>query len=120
MFEVSVSTTFDADHAVTISGIEETSHTHNWRVVAVVSGEQLDEDGLLIDFLQLQSDLEQVVSTIRNTNLNTNPSLQGNNPSTEYVAMHIATELAKKVKSPARLTSITLTEAPNCIATYRP
>ncbi len=120
MFEVSVSTTFDAQHAVTISGIDETPHTHNWHVVAVVSGEQLDVDGLLIDFLQLQSDLEVAISTIRDTNLNTNPALQSNNPSTEFIAMYIATELAKRVKSPARVTSITLTEAPNCIATYRP
>jgi 6-pyruvoyltetrahydropterin/6-carboxytetrahydropterin synthase len=120
MFEVSVSTSFHAKHAVSISGVDEEPHYHDWKVTAVVSGEQLDNDGLLVDFIQLQSDLAQVINTIRDTNLNTNSALKGNNPSTEYVAMYIAIELGKKVKSPARVACITLTEAPNCIATYRP
>jgi 6-pyruvoyl-tetrahydropterin synthase len=119
MFEVSVSTSFPAVHAVTISGVEETPHSHDWKVLAVVSCDALDSDNLLIDFLQLESDLENVVARLRDTDLNANPVLQGNNPSTEFVAMYIATELAKKVNSPACLDSIALTEAPNCIATYR-
>ena len=119
MFEVSVSTSFLAQHAVTISGVEETPHSHDWKVLAVVSCDALDSDNLLIDFLQLESDLENVIAPLSNTDLNENPALKGNNPSTEFVAMYIATELAKKVKSPAHLESIALTEAPNCIATYR-
>ena len=119
MFEVSVSTSFPAKHAVTISGIEEAPHYHDWKVLAVVSGDSLDSDKLLIDFLQLESDLEKIIAPLRDSDLNTNPVLQGNNPSTEFVAMYIANELVKKVKSPAHLDSITLTEAPNCTATYR-
>ena len=119
MFEVSVSTSFPAEHAVMIAGIDETPHSHVWNVVAVVTGEKLDNDALLVDFLQLQSDLNEVVAPLRETNLNTNEVLQHKNPSTEIVAMYIATELKKRVKSPASLASITLTEAPNCIATYR-
>ena len=120
MFEFSVSSSFHAQHAISILGVDEKTHNHNWKVTASVSGENLDRDGLLVDFIQLQSDLEDVIKTIRDTNLNTNPVLHGSNPTTEYVAKYIATELAKRVKSPARLSSITLTEAPNCIAIYRP
>ena len=119
MFEVSVSSSFPAQHAVTIAGVDEIPHSHDWKVLAVVSGESLDNDELLVDFLQLHAALEEVLATIRETDLNSNPVLQGKNPSTEYVAMYIATELTKKVKSPSRLASITLTEAPNCTATYR-
>ncbi len=119
MFEVSVSTSFVAEHSVTISGVKEDSHSHDWKVVATVSGETLDEDGLVVDFLALQNYLEQVVDNLRNTNLNCNPVLEDKNPTTEHVARYIATELANKVKSPAHLLSITLTEAPNCTATYR-
>jgi|TARA_B100000315_G_C14438741_1_gene523707 6-pyruvoyltetrahydropterin/6-carboxytetrahydropterin synthase len=119
MFEVSVSASFVAEHSVTISGVKENAHSHNWNVVATVSGEKLDEDGLVVDFLALQNDLEQVVAALRETNLNCNPVLDDKNPTTEHVAMYIATELTNKVKSPARLLSIKLTEAPNCTATYR-
>jgi 6-pyruvoyltetrahydropterin/6-carboxytetrahydropterin synthase len=119
MFDVSVSDSFIAQHAVTICGVEETPHEHDWQVNAIVSRNTLNEDGLVIDFLQLQKDLNDVLSILDGTNLNTNSVLGGKNPSTEIVAMYIAGELAKRVPSPARLTCIELTEAPNCIATYR-
>jgi len=119
MFDVSVSDSFIAQHAVTIDGVEEIQHEHDWKVTAVVSGETLDVDGLVVDFLQLQKDLREVVGALVDTNLNTNAVLDGKNPSTEIVAMYIATELAKRVPSPARLYCVELTEAPNCIATYR-
>ena len=42
MFEVSVATSFHAIHAVTIAGVEETPHEHDWKVVASVQGDKLD------------------------------------------------------------------------------
>ncbi len=119
MFEVSVADSFIAKHAVTIAGVDETPHEHDWQVVAIVGNETLDDDGLVVDFLQLEESLKTILSTLDGTDLNTNSALQGKNPSTEIVAMYIAKELEKRVVSPARLLSIHLTEAPNCIATYR-
>lgn len=119
MFEVSVAGSFIAIHAVTISGVDETPHEHDWQVTAVVGNETLDDDGLVVDFLQLEASLQAVLATLAGTDLNTNGVLNGMNPSTEIVAKYIATELIKRVPSPARVLSIMLTEAPNCIATYR-
>jgi 6-pyruvoyltetrahydropterin/6-carboxytetrahydropterin synthase len=119
MFEVSVAGSFLAKHAVTIAGVDETPHEHDWQVTAIVGNETLDDDGLVVDFLQLEASLEEVLATLEGTDLNTNDVLNGKNPSTEIVAQYIANELIKRVPSPARLLSIVLTEAPNCIATYR-
>lgn len=119
MFEVSVETSFIAVHAVTIDGVEETPHEHDWKVVASVRGDKLDDDGLLVDFLDLQRELEQVVSPFRNVNLNQCQALHGQNPTAEQVALYIATQLQDKVKGTATLSAVRVTEAPNCIATYR-
>ena len=54
MYNVQVLTTFEASHAVTIAGIPEEPHQHNWKVRASLQGERLDSDGLLIDFIQIE------------------------------------------------------------------
>ena len=120
MFEISVETSFVAVHAVTIDGVEEAPHEHNWKVVASVRGDKLDNDGLLVDFLELQRGLEQVVSPFRNVNLNQCAQLNGNNPTAEQVAWYIATQLQDQVQAPSTISAVRVTEAPDCIATYRP
>ena len=54
MYEISVETSFLAVHAITIDGIEETPHKHDWKVVASVQSDTLDNDDLVVDFLDLQ------------------------------------------------------------------
>jgi len=120
MFEISVETSFRAVHAVTVGGVEETPHEHDWKVVASVQGDKLDDDGLLVDFLDLQLELEKAVSPFHNVDLNQCPVLDGQNPTAEQVARYIATQLKDKVRAPATLSSVRVTEAPHCIATYRP
>ena len=65
MYEIAVNCTFNATHAVTVGGVQEELHDHDWRVVATVAGESLDEEGLLIDFLELQRLLNAAVSPMR-------------------------------------------------------
>ena len=120
MFEVSVATSFQATHAVTITGVEETPHEHDWKVVASVKGDNLDEDGLLVDFLELQRRLDEIVAPLLHADLNQCPEMDGKNPTTEHVAWYIAKQLQDNVKAPAILSSVRVTESPNCIATYRP
>ena len=51
-FEVSVSASFRARHAVaTPSGPLEPPHEHDWRVEAVYRADALDADGFVVDFL---------------------------------------------------------------------
>ena len=120
MFEVSVATSFHAIHAVTIAGVEETPHEHDWKVVASVQGDKLDEDGLLVDFLDLQRRLEEIVAPFLHADLNQCPEMDGQNPTAEHVAWYIAKQLQENVIAPTILSSVRVTEAPNCIATYRP
>lgn len=118
MFRVSVSTSFNATHAVTIQGVEEIPHNHEWGVVVVLEGESLDDDGLLIDFIEIEQLLEHTIEPFRDSNLNTTTTLGGDNPSAERVALYIGNSMLEQIKEPIRIQSVTVTEAPNCQATY--
>ena len=118
MFEVSVETSFVATHAVTMNGIDEDPHSHDWKVVLTVQGDSLDNDGLLVDFLDLEKQLEEAVAPLNDVNLNSCAVLNKQNPSTERIACYIASCI--NVSPPAQITSVTVTEAPHCKATFKP
>ena len=118
MFRVSVSTSFNATHAVTTRGVEEIPHSHDWNVVVSLEGESLDEDGLLIDFLEIERMLEDTIKPLRDSNLNTTATLGSENPSAERVAVYIGDAMREQVNESVRIQSVTVTEAPNCQATY--
>ncbi len=130
-------------------GVLEPLHWHDWRVEVVVAGENLDADGVLCDFHEIEEHLSAVVAPFQNTNLNHVPpfgALAGGvgvgvakpdlNPSAEHVARHIAqslqahlaTRLAKCPKTlqgaareegGVRVESVSITEAEGCVAVYR-
>ena len=120
MFRVCVSTSFDATHAVTIQGIDETPHSHNWKIVATLEGTTLDDDELLIDFLEVEKILDSIIAPFKTANLNTVDVLEGKNPSTELVALYIGEALCKQIQDPIQVQSVVVTEAPNCKAIYYP
>lgn len=118
MFSIRVSTSFNAVHAVTINGVEETPHDHQWQVAVVIEGKSLDEDCVLTDFLDVESRLEIIIAPLSESNLNTVDVLEHNNPSAEQVALYIGEAMSKQFQGDTRVQSVTVTEAPNCQATY--
>ncbi len=118
MFSIQVSTSFNAVHAVTINGVEETPHDHHWKVSVVVEGKSLDKDCVLIDFLDVESRLEMIVAPLSESNLNIVEVLECKNPSAEQVALYIGKAMSKQFHGNTRVQSVTVTEAPNCQATY--
>lgn len=123
MYEITVQTEFCAAHALMISGQREPVHGHNWKVAAVIAGAALDGDGLLCDFHTVEDVLKEIVSPFDNNNLNAcEPFSKGVNPSAELVAKHIADEMAERLDAAlrphARVASVSVTEAPGCVAKY--
>ncbi|MBN8596847.1 MAG: 6-carboxytetrahydropterin synthase [Planctomycetes bacterium] len=124
MYEITVQTEFCAAHALVIGGQREKLHGHNWKVKAVIAGGSLDPDGLLCDFHTCEEVLQDICQPFHNENLDDRePFINGVNPSAEHVARYIATELASRLdealKPHAHVSSVSVTEAPGCIATYR-
>lgn len=121
MFELSIQAEFSAAHAIRIKGRPEPLHGHNWRITAVVAGERLDADGLLIDFHVVERALKILAAALDNRTLNDLPPFSaGLNPTAENVAKHLADSLSTHLPTTAPLLSLTVTEAPGCAATYRP
>lgn len=132
MFSISIQTQFSAAHAILIRGVRESLHGHDWRVVAVISGGVLDPDGLLVDFHAVERELCAITEPFRNTNLNECTPFDRVNPTAEEIARHIGdrllshleTRLPRDPKTDLSaqwfVDSVSVTEAPNCVATYRP
>ncbi|MBO6512530.1 MAG: 6-carboxytetrahydropterin synthase [Phycisphaerales bacterium] len=122
MFTIQVTHEFCAAHALHILGADEPIHGHNFVTTATIAGQTLDDDGLLCDFHTVQAQLIDICHPFTNQNLNDTPPFDSLNPTAELIAKHIADELAGRLDaslSPhAQVHSVTITEAPNCKATY--
>jgi len=122
MFEITVQAEFCAAHTITINKHEEPIHGHNWRVTAAVTADRLDHDGLLCDFHLVERELQAIIAPFINNNLNDIHPFTSLNPTAEHVAMHIGDQLAEKLDghlaNNARVTRVSITEAPGCVATY--
>ena len=118
MFSIRVSTSFNAVHAVTINSVEETPHDHQWKVEVVIEGNSLDKDCVLINFIDVENRLAMIIAPLSGSNLNTVDVLEYKNPSAEQVALYIGEAMSKQFHGDTRVQSVTVTEAPNCQATY--
>jgi 6-pyruvoyl-tetrahydropterin synthase len=132
--QIEINAHFSAAHAITMGGVVEPLHGHDWHVTAVIEGPGLDGDGLLVDFHWLQNELAAIIGPFQNQNLNqAEPFVFGLNPTAELVARHIAHSLSDRLatwsqKQPKdqasrhglRLARVRVTEAVGCAATYVP
>lgn len=123
MFEVTIEQTFAAGHALrNYHGKCENVHGHNYRCQLTVEGSQLDETGLLMDFVLLKKALQCVIDRLDHTWLNDFPPFDELNPSAENIAKYIYDEVTKGIRANAdvRLGSVRLWETDTSSATYRP
>lgn len=118
MYLIRIERVFSAAHSISIGGVQETVHGHNWPVCATVAGPSLDADGLLVDFHALEQSLEAIIGRFHNQNLNTSVPFDKINPTAELVAQFIAVELAQSLPSGVHLHSVSVGEAPGCTAVY--
>jgi 6-pyruvoyltetrahydropterin/6-carboxytetrahydropterin synthase len=123
MFELIVTRTISAAHAIVIRGVREPLHGHDWRVRVCVRGADLDSEGLLVDFHAVEQALEAAVGRFHNRNLNEIPPFDKVNPTAENVAMHIGgvvtTELKPHVRAGVAVDWVAITEAIGCEAIWR-
>ena len=121
MWEIRVESTFSASHAIRYpNGEVEELHDHDWNVEVRYAGSRLDDHGLLVDFVQAKHDLDSVLKKLEGTNLNTNPVLDGGNPTAEQVARFIFADLQHATNGADNCVGVLVEEAPGCKACYFP
>lgn len=120
MFELKVITHFAAAHQLKMVAQKcENLHGHNWKVEACLSGEKLNEAGVLIDFGEVKEYLNDIILQLDHKFLNELEFFKGDNPSSEKIAVFIAKELGKKINTQeVKVTRITTWESENASATY--
>ena len=121
MYEIEVSAAFEAAHF--IDGYEGKCarlHGHNWEVVAVVRGEQLDKLGMLIDFKILKAELKKVLDEFDHRFLNELATFAEENPTAENLARKIFQQLAtsKIFSGSTKLYAVKVHESPSSCVTY--
>jgi 6-pyruvoyltetrahydropterin/6-carboxytetrahydropterin synthase len=124
MFEVTVEQTFAAAHALrNYKGGCETLHGHNFRVQVVISGERLDDTGMLVDFIDVKNLMGKVMARLDHQNLNEVAPFDVQNPSAENIAEYICkgmTDGLVNTPVPVRIREVKVWETDIQSATYRP
>ena len=118
VFELILTSSFSAAHALVIQGVREPVHGHDWQVEATFSGNELDEDGMLCDFHALEQRLEAIIAPFRTADLNAAEAFKDLNPSAELVARHIGMSLQEGLPQGVCLDRLSVTEAPGCKAVW--
>jgi 6-pyruvoyltetrahydropterin/6-carboxytetrahydropterin synthase len=122
MFEVTIEQTFAAGHALrNYRGKCENVHGHNYRCQVTVEGHDLDQIGLLVDFVTLKKTLQTVIDRLDHQWLNEFPPFDVLNPSAENIAKYIYDEVNKGLYmyGVVKLASVRLWETDTSSATYR-
>ena len=128
MYEITVSKTFSAAHALRLpDGTFETLHGHDWAVKVTAAGTELDAMECVMDFHVLVAAVDAVIAPWQNENLNgcapfrgATPAVPKVNPSAERVAWWIGEEVKKALPDGVNMVSVAVKESPGCVATYRP
>ena len=123
MFELTVKAEFEAAHQINgYNGKCQRLHGHNWSVEAVVTGCELDELGMLVDFKILKAELNKVLDELDHRYLNELPIFsKGTNPTAENLAKYIFDTLTASeifTDSAAKLKAIKVYESPRSCVTY--
>jgi len=120
MYEVIITQPFVAAHQLKLyDGALEPLHGHNWKVEVRLEGRDLDQIEVLIDFLEVKKQVQEILKKIDYSFLNENQQLEGRNPSAEVVAFWLFQKLKKAVPHPvARVSKVTVWETEDCAASY--
>ena len=124
MFEVSVEQSFAAGHALrNYKGACENVHGHNFKVLVTVEGPNLDNAGMLVDFLDVKASMQNVILALDHRFLNEIPPFDVLNPSAENIAEYFYQQMSPGLASapvPVRIREVKVWETDIQSATYRP
>jgi len=116
-YSVTVETTFSAIHRVSLpDGSLEPFHGHDWLVRATFVRSDLDENGMVVDFVEVKNELDRIAGGLNHQDLNENVAFKERQPTAENVARYFFDVLVSNAFTCTR--RIEITEAPGCVAAY--
>lgn len=119
MYELMVEGGFDAAHQlVGHSGPCEKLHGHSWKVQVFLTGAKLNNLGMVIDFKEIKSALQLVLSRLDHTDLNSIPYFKNVNPTSENVSKYIFDRMSKIMNKKIDVVKVTVFESTTTSASY--
>ena len=123
MFEITVQDTFSSGHYLRdYYGKCENPHGHNYRVLVTLIGEQLEPNGLLLDFKLLKSVLQPTIKYLDHFMINDLEPFTTVNPSAENIAKYffdrVSGQLLEMTGGRVRVKDCTIWETDTSYARY--
>lgn len=119
MYTITIESSFRAGHQLTYAGgKKEDLHQHDWQLKVAAQIEELDENGLAIDFIYLKAKTDEIAAMFDNTQLEELDCFEGINATAENIAKYIYDQLEPQMPTKAMLDSVDIMEAPGCRAKY--
>ena len=121
MYEITIAKSFSAAHRLKeIGGRCEDLHGHNFKVEVTVTGRELNEQDLLIDFRDLKTWTLEILEDLDHKYLNDLETFKGVNPSSERLARTIYDRLQFRCRTSAvTVSKVTVWESENARVSYR-
>jgi len=118
MYELTIKSDFAASHFIRKHpGKCKRMHGHTWKVEVSIVGSRLNKLGMVIDFKEIKSELEDFLEVLDHTNLNDLPFFKKCNPTTENLAKYIFNGLKKRCR-PLTIKKVTVWESDRTSVSY--
>ena len=120
MYELRIISHLAAAHQLRdFHGPCENLHGHNWKIEVFVTGKEVGENGILIDFRELKEATEKVIQELDHRFLNELEYFRNVNPSSENIARFIFDSLSQTFTGDSvRVSKVTAWESDSACATY--
>lgn len=119
MYKLKVVSKFSAAHRlVEYPGACERIHGHNWKVKVTVCAEQVDENGMVMDLVQLKKHIDECVAQFDHRVINDVPPFDRLNPTSENLAKYLYDNIAKRLNVPVQ--SVQVAEVDEYAVVYQP
>jgi 6-pyruvoyltetrahydropterin/6-carboxytetrahydropterin synthase len=109
MYQVAVKRDFIAQHYLIGGdwGAENVKHSHHYQVEVQLEGKSLDENGYLVDIVDIERALDDLVAAYRDKTLNQLPEFKDLNPSIEHFSRILCQSIAGVIQA-ANLSAVTI------------
>lgn len=121
-YEVMIERHFSSAHQLRgYKGKCENLHGHNYKIEIYARGAELNNIGLLVDFVELKAAADELVTYLDHKNLNElEPFVKEQNPSAENVARFVLQKLALRIDDErVQIYKVRCFETPTSVATYQ-
>ena len=120
-FEVMIERNFSSAHQLRgYKGKCENLHGHNYKIEIYARGNELDNIGLLVDFVELKAAADEVVQYLDHRNINELPPFVELQPSAENLAKYVLEKISSRIDDDrVRIYKVRCFETPTSVATYQ-